>query len=319
MHGIGSERSLFHMLEYPSRPKVFAMKFIRQLIKTCAATDVGQLGFSLLSTIVATEDASGYSRPVTFYDSQLMMILNVENQKQLASARNKAVAAGWLQYQHGSKRVPGKYFVTIPAHVNTDDDAPSDEGCDDIGNESGTKKEQIGNESGTDRERNGNEMGTNLAPFFPVPIPVPKNLNNTHEEAKKEIQTGMLRRSEGFSRFMEAYPRPSAPEAAWVEWQGKVYTEAMRHGKPDAEIEEMIVSAAQEFRDSPAGKPPDGSQDYRPAAAKWLQGNCWEEPRELWQQPNGKATTKSRQPPKPKIRPLEVDQKIGQQLQDLMK
>ena len=153
VHERGSERSPFDMLEYPSRPKVFAMKFIRQLIKTCAATDVGQLGFSLLSTIVATEDASGYSRPVTFYDSQLMMILNVENQKQLAAARNKSVAAGWLQYKHGSKRVPGKYFVTIPAHVNTDDDAPSDEGVDEIGNESGTKTERIGNRLGTNRER----------------------------------------------------------------------------------------------------------------------------------------------------------------------
>ena len=119
---------------------------------------------------------------------------------------------------------------------------------------------------------------------------------------------------------MEAYPRASAPEAAWEVWQAKVYTEAMRHGKPDAEIEEMIVRAAREFRDSPAGQAPESGQDYRLAAAKWIQGNCWEEPRKLWQQPNGKSIpAKTRQPPKPKINPLEVDQKIGQQLQDMMK
>lgn len=140
---------------------------------------------------------------------------------------------------------------------------------------------------------------------------------NTH--AGGAIVAGMIPRSEAFGRFMRTYPRPTAPEATWEVWQAKVYAEAMRQEKPDAEIEEMIVRAAQEFRDSPAGKPPDGSQDYRPAAAKWLQGNCWEEPRELWQQPNGKVTTKSRQPAKPKIRPLEVDQQIGKQLQDLMK
>lgn len=143
--------------------------------------------------------------------------------------------------------------------------------------------------------------------------------SNLKTQESGEALTGMYARSPLFEQFIKIYPRASAPEAAWVEWQAKVYTEAMRHGKPDAEIEEMIVRAAQEFRDSPAGKPPDGSQDYRPAAAKWLQGNCWEEPRELWQQPNGKVATKSRQPAKPKIRPLEVDQKIGQQLQDLMK
>lgn len=152
------------------------------------------------------------------------------------------------------------------------------------------------------------------------------------EEKKEELKThasgdnltGMYLRTPLFEEFIRVYPRASAPEAAWVEWQGKVYTEAMRHGKPDVEIEEMIVRAAQEFRDSPAGKPPDGSQDYRPAAAKWLQGNCWEEPRELWQQPNGKVATKNRQPAKPTIKPIPKDarspnQIIGDALMEAMK
>jgi len=162
------------MLEYPAdRPQFFAMKFVRQLIKTAAGQDVGTLGFSLLCTIAATEDASGYCRPVTFYDSQLMMILGVEKQKQLATARSKAIACGWLQYQHGTKGVPGRYFVTIPSHANTDDDTASDEGVTITGNIYGTEKEQKRNESGTETERIGNGNGTKTEPFFPDPDPVP--------------------------------------------------------------------------------------------------------------------------------------------------
>lgn len=156
--------------------------------------------------------------------------------------------------------------------------------------------------------------------------------NKEQQEFKKDLKThtggeeltGFLQRSPAFEQFMKSYPRPTSPEAAWQVWQAKVYTESMRHEKTDAEIEEIIVKAAQEFRDSPAGKPPDGSQDYRPAAAKWLQGNCWEEPRELWQQPNGKSTTRAKQPPKPTIKPIPKDarspnQIIGDALMEAMK
>lgn len=130
-----------------------------------------------------------------------------------------------------------------------------------------------------------------------------KNLDK-HTQAKADRLTGMVIRSEGFNRFMKVYPRPTSPEAAWEAWQAKVYTEVMRHGKPDAEIEEMIVSAAEEFRDSPAGQPPSNGDDYRLSAHKWILGNCWEESRALWQQPNGKRPQRRNEPTKPKIQPL---------------
>lgn len=159
--------------EYPVRPKVFAMKVARQLMKTCAAQQIGPLGYALVSVVAATEDAAGYKRAVTFYDAQLMMILGIENQKQLAAARNKAVSAGWLKYEHGQKRVPGRYFVTVPEHANLGDDAASDEGGDDIGNGSGSDKERTGSGLGSNTEQTGNRQGTDMAPSFPVPIPVP--------------------------------------------------------------------------------------------------------------------------------------------------
>lgn len=162
------------MLEYPrDRPKVFAVKVTRQLMKMCAGAQIGALGFALINAIVATEDRAGYRRSVTFYDIQLMMILGVKKQHELAAARSKAVKAGWLQYSHGSKGRPGEYFVTIPESANLDDDGASDEGDIDIVNESQTNPEQKQNESQTQPERIANESQTNLQPFFPMPSPVP--------------------------------------------------------------------------------------------------------------------------------------------------
>lgn len=132
------------------------------MIKTAAAQEIGTLGFALVSIVATTEDAAGYSRPVTFYDSQLMMVLSIEKQKQLATARSRAIQCGWLQYEHGRKGVPGYYFVTIPNYANQFDDSPSDEGHDGIGNENGTKTESKRNGRGTKRKRKGNENGTFL-------------------------------------------------------------------------------------------------------------------------------------------------------------
>lgn len=148
------------MIEYPSRPQYFAYKLIRQMVKACAAQDIGPLGFALVSTIVTTEDAAGYKRAVTFYDAQLMMILGAENQKKLAAARNKAIAAGWIAYEHGRRGVPGRYFGTIPDAANTVDDAPSDEGEADTGNQTGTRTEPERNKTETQTDRSGIEVGS---------------------------------------------------------------------------------------------------------------------------------------------------------------
>lgn len=143
------------MLEYPVRPQYFAYKLIRQMVKSCAAQEIGALGFALVSTIVTTEDAAGYKRAVTFYDAQLMMILGAENQKKLAAARSKAIAAGWISYEHGRRGVPGRYFGTIPTSATLVDDAPSDEGGDQSENETGTRTEPERNANGTQTERSG--------------------------------------------------------------------------------------------------------------------------------------------------------------------
>ncbi len=162
---------------YPSRQQFFANRFIRLLGKTCVAQEIGCTGFALLVTIVMTEDASRYRRAVTFYDGQLMPILGMDSKKTLATARQKAIEAGWLHYQHGSKGRPGRYWVLIPEHANGIEDTPIDDG-EDESNQMRTKcgvnftqkeesnRERIGEETGENRERIGH-------PFLPTPIPTP--------------------------------------------------------------------------------------------------------------------------------------------------
>ncbi len=56
---------------YPKRPKFFANQFIRLLTKKCVANELGPQAFTLLTVIAMTEDARGYTDPVTFYNGQL--------------------------------------------------------------------------------------------------------------------------------------------------------------------------------------------------------------------------------------------------------
>lgn len=101
-------------------------------------------------------------------------------------------------------------------------------------------------------------------------------------------------RSEAFNRFIQIYPRPESPEAAWKAWRGTVHELVMRDSLPDAAIEERIIEAATAYAASPAGQSSGGGTDYRPAPAKWISGHKFDEPRELWQQPNKKPDRKKK-------------------------
>lgn len=146
---------------YPERPQFFANHFIRTMVKTCLAQDVSPTGFALLTTIVMTEDASHYRRPVTFYDAQLMPLIGVNSKKTMTNVRRRCVAAGWLHYEPGHKGVASRYFVIIPKHAEGLDDLPTDEGF------------------GSFFEPNGDRKGTGWGPqggrYIPIPIPTPSS------------------------------------------------------------------------------------------------------------------------------------------------
>lgn len=117
-------------MEYPKdRPKFFAQKVIRKMVKTCAASEMGQTAFMLVSIVATTEDAAGYTRPVTFFNEALLPLIGVRKWDTLDRARKIAIDAGWLEYEApaSGKRTPGRYWAKIPAHLEGLNDSPVDE------------------------------------------------------------------------------------------------------------------------------------------------------------------------------------------------
>lgn len=129
--------------KYPQRPKHFSQKVVRRLMKTCAAQDIGQSAALLVIVVVATEDAARYRRPVTFYNEQLLPLIGVKKWDALDKARKSAVDAGWLVYDAPPKgsRKPGRYWATIPPHLDGFDDGPVDEGSEIDTREKGNEEE----------------------------------------------------------------------------------------------------------------------------------------------------------------------------------
>lgn len=115
---------------YPTnRPKYFAQKVIRKMVKSCAASELGQTAFMLVAIVATTEDAAGYTRPVTFFNDALLPLIGVRKWDTLDRARKAAVDAGWLEYEApvSGKRTPGRYWVKIPAYLDAINDGPVDE------------------------------------------------------------------------------------------------------------------------------------------------------------------------------------------------
>ena len=147
------------MADYPKREAYFAHKFVRLMLRCCAAQEIGADGFALAAAIVHTEDAKRYTGAVTYWNEQLMPILGFTFWKQLDRARQKSIDAGWLHYESGGKRKVGRYWVTIPADII--DRTDSDVSCS--MNEIDHKAEINRGQSGDNREINrGQSVGNPL-------------------------------------------------------------------------------------------------------------------------------------------------------------
>ncbi len=170
--------------EYPKREKFFAMKVGRLLLKSCAANEIGPDGCWLVKIIALTEDAAKYRRAVTYYDDQLSAVLGVSRQS-LVRVRRRVVEHGWLNYSPGRKRVPGRYFVTVPNLAKGLPDTPTDEGDESYFlSQSGTETESIAvsdfdrkrteSVQQPDRKRTESDHLSYLH-LKPKPIPPPKS------------------------------------------------------------------------------------------------------------------------------------------------
>ena len=152
------------MPSYPKRPPFFANRYCRLLAKTCAAQEIGANAFVLCVTIAMLEDVKRYTGPVTFYNGQLLPIVGLSKWESLERARDRALAAGWLQYVPGNrgKRLPGRYWVMIPIGFDTLEYSPFDErqypaNGDGFGDRDGVRV-GVGDGDG-DGEREGDRVG----------------------------------------------------------------------------------------------------------------------------------------------------------------
>lgn len=160
-------------VNYPKRPSHFAHRFVRLMMKSVAAQEVGIEGFTLLTAIAMTEDAKRYRGPVVFFNQPLMGVCGFTSEKVFFRVRQRCVDTGWLVWIPGKKGVAARYWVAIPEQCDGIQDGPVDE----VASESESDAGVITEESGTNRESIGNQLGTNWesigGTFIPNPNPVP--------------------------------------------------------------------------------------------------------------------------------------------------
>lgn len=176
------------LIQYPKRPRFFALRFCRLITKVCLANQIGPSAFTLLTIIVHTEDAAGYRHAITFFNGQLAPLIGASSVDTLVRARRKAVEAGWLHYEEGGKGVAGRYWVVIPTRYEHVDDAPT---CEMDGEYTGDllPRKSEDKPKGSRREAEGKpranavDIDSVLIEDFPVPIPAPTEPDGTNPVA----------------------------------------------------------------------------------------------------------------------------------------
>lgn len=99
------------MSDYPERPQLFALHYIKWLCESEVAQEIGPDALALLVAVVTKEDDLRYQRAVRFFNDQLASRCGIVSVHSLIRARSRAVDAGLLDYEPGAKRRQGRYFV----------------------------------------------------------------------------------------------------------------------------------------------------------------------------------------------------------------
>ncbi len=169
------------MIDYPKKGTHYAHRTFRLMHKAMVAAELGRDVFCLLAVILHTEDAARYRGPVSYFNTQLMETLGFRKWETFAAARQKAIDAGWLQYEGCGKRTAGRYFITIPEGYEQVDDGlmeeciPPENGYDrgyKAGYDRGMIEGIIRGQSGV---RSGDEQGEPpTLPLIPNPTPEEK-------------------------------------------------------------------------------------------------------------------------------------------------
>ena len=169
-----------------TRPRFYALKYVRLLTKTAAAQELGASTCWLLAMISCQEDVKGFTEPAKFYFAQLMPLCGFGSPKQLRNAIAKAVELGWLDYLPGSKGIPGRFSVRVPTEFADLTPFACDESPERVPPaETQTEMQSVmgapsGNESTAERHRKRKRNGNTS---LPTPTPTPKESGSTSPES----------------------------------------------------------------------------------------------------------------------------------------
>jgi hypothetical protein len=202
------------------------------------------------------EDSKRYTDAVLFHNDNLMTVTGFTREHTMISVRNRAVQSGWLHYERGVKRRPGRYWVTIPerfAYIpdGTCDDADSfpDDSVSETGFPDDFVSESVGKAS---VKAEGKRQ-----PFLPIPNPIPGRM---HGRSDRRYATEFL-------TWYAAYPRKVAKGTA-----------AKAYAKAAAVVgHEKLLNAAQAFAQSEVAH-----TEFCPYPATWLNSERYDDDPAEW-------------------------------------
>lgn len=138
------------MSDYPSEERQrsgFAIRFIKALMRSNAASEVGIEAVHLCTLVAATEDRLHYKKAPAFWRSELLHRLGKGSPKALLRIRQSAIDAGLLHHEPGTRTEPSRYWVRVPEWLQPHFDAfRKRNGKDATRSENGTES---GTENGT--------------------------------------------------------------------------------------------------------------------------------------------------------------------------
>ncbi len=273
------------MATYPKRESHFAHKFGRVIFRCCLANEIGADTCYLLLQIAHTEDSARYRGPVTFFNEQLVSVCGCANVKALARLRQKAIEAGWLDYQPGGKGTAGRYFVTIPdSHKSVGDGScESDlhpaflveiDQANELTRAKSTK--EVGKEAGEKRDTSGQRTGKQVGNIHPSPIPnpIPKEIPPASPATPIDSD---------FEAWWKSYPRREGKKKTKAFYETAIKGIALARNLDRTAAVAWLLEITKAFAASPKGR----SGEFCPHSMTWLNQGRYDDDPKAWEEKGG--------------------------------
>ena len=135
----------------------------------------------------------------------------------------------------------------------------------------------------TEQSAEGSSYSYHSIPSQAIPLK-----EKSHAPERKQTTADALTFQSGptprHKEFYASYPRRMKPGDMQKSYDLAVF-KLIERGMSDDEAHAFLIRRALEYAASPAGK--DGIPDVRPAPAKWLDGERWDDDDSQWKIPNG--------------------------------